>query len=51
MLKELFQLPYVYFGKDMEPSVGREAAIGYEAMEMRVKVNEIAVNGVFFCLP
>lgn len=45
MLKELLELLYIYLRKDIEPSVGRKAAVGDKAMKMRVKIDEIA-NGL-----
>jgi len=42
MLKEPLQLFYVYFWKDIEPSVRHKATIGDKAVKMRVEVDEIA---------
>ncbi len=39
--EEVFQFLYVYFRKDVKPSVRHEAAVGDKAMEMGVEVNEI----------
>ena len=41
MLKELFQLPYVYLRQHIKPPVRHEAAVGHETVEMGVKVDEI----------
>ena len=41
MPKEPFQLPHVYFRKDIEPAVGHKAAVGDKAVEIRVKVDEV----------
>lgn len=41
MLKELFQLPYVYLRQHIEPAVRHEAAVSDKAMEMGVEVDEI----------
>ncbi len=42
MLKELLQLPYVYFRKDVKPPVGQKAAVGDKAVKMRVEVDEVS---------
>ena len=42
MAKEAFQLLYVYLRQHIEPSVGHEAAVCDETVEVGVKVNKIA---------
>ncbi len=40
--EEAFQFLYVYFRKDVKPSVRHEAAVSDKAMKMGVEVDEIA---------
>ncbi len=39
--EEVFQFLYVYFRKDVKPSVRHEAAVGDEAMVMGMEVDQI----------
>jgi len=39
--EEVFQFPYVYFRKDVKPPVRHKAAVGDEAMEVGVEVDQI----------
>jgi len=39
--EELLDLFHVDFGKDMEGAVGHQAAVADQAMEMRVKIDQI----------
>ena len=41
MAEEVLQFLYVYFRKDVKPPVRHEAAVGDEAMEMGMKIDEI----------
>ena len=39
--EELFDLFHVYLGKDTEGTVGHQAAVADQAMDMRVKIDQI----------
>ena len=41
MAKKAFQLLYVYFRQNVKPAVGQKAAVGDEAMEVGMEVDQI----------